>query len=177
MSSLGEVYRDLAAHGVQSDKGSDHSYIQVYEDLFASLHDGQPVNVLEIGVLYGHSLALWRDYFGPKARVWGVDLNPTPVQGVAVVKHDATDPRLVDALDRDGYDLVIDDGSHLRDHQAYTFTILKPLLRKGALYVIEDLQDEGAVAYVRKYTGVDWEVIDLRAVKGRWDDVLMVHRT
>ena len=31
---------------------------------------------MEIGVLGGGSLFMWRDYFGPKARIIGVDLNP-----------------------------------------------------------------------------------------------------
>jgi hypothetical protein len=39
-----------------------------------SAGEGSEVNVLEVGVYGGGSLEMWRDYFGPKCMVFGVDI-------------------------------------------------------------------------------------------------------
>ncbi len=36
-------------------------------------------------------------------------------------------------------DIILDDGSHVSDHQKISFETLWPLLKVGGLYVIEDL--------------------------------------
>ena len=48
-------------------------YFEAYERRFARFR-GTPVVVLEIGVKDGGSLALWRQYFGESARIFGADL-------------------------------------------------------------------------------------------------------
>jgi hypothetical protein len=40
--------------------------------------------------------------------------------------------------DRVGWDLVIDDGSHVPRHQLISFIALYPFVRPGGIYVIED---------------------------------------
>ena len=50
-------------------------YFDVYEKHFSRFR-GQEVHVLEIGVYSGGSLEMWRDYFGPQARIHGVDIEP-----------------------------------------------------------------------------------------------------
>ena len=50
------------------------NYFDVYEDLLSNLVDKEIIFV-EVGVLNGGSLFMWRDYFGPKARIIGIDLN------------------------------------------------------------------------------------------------------
>ena len=37
---------------------------------------GKEITFVEIGILDGGSLFMWRDFFGNKARIIGVDLNP-----------------------------------------------------------------------------------------------------
>jgi hypothetical protein len=37
-------------------------------------------------------------------------------------------------------DIIVDDGSHVNEHIIKTFNHLFPLLKKGGIYVIEDLQ-------------------------------------
>jgi len=38
------------------------------------------------------------------------------------------------------FDIIIDDGSHLHDHHLTCFFNLYPTVKKGGLYIIEDLQ-------------------------------------
>lgn len=49
---------------------------------------------------------------------------------------------------RAGYDVIIDDGSHVPAHILFTFTKLFPMLRPGGVYVIED----NAFSYADKPT-------------------------
>ena len=42
--------------------------------------------------------------------------------------------------DRVGWDLVIDDGSHVPEHNLISFAALYPFVRPGGLYVIEDIE-------------------------------------
>src|SRR5688572_2278160 len=50
-------------------------YFEIYERHFARFRD-RDVTLLEIGVSGGGSLELWRGYFGSKARIVGLDINP-----------------------------------------------------------------------------------------------------
>jgi hypothetical protein len=51
------------------------TYCAVYDKLFGC-YRGEKITFVEVGVLGGGSLQAWRDYFGPAARIVGVDLNP-----------------------------------------------------------------------------------------------------
>ena len=37
------------------------------------------------------------------------------------------------------FDIIIDDGSHVNDHQYFTFTVLLPFISMGGLYIVEDI--------------------------------------
>jgi cephalosporin hydroxylase len=37
------------------------------------------------------------------------------------------------------FDLIVDDGSHIYNHQILTFNVLFPFLKKGHIYVVEDV--------------------------------------
>ena len=50
-------------------------YFEIYHRHFERFR-GRPVTVLEFGVNQGGSLQMWRDYFGRKAAIHGVDIDP-----------------------------------------------------------------------------------------------------
>ena len=50
-------------------------YFEIY-DRYLSRYRDTAVNIMEIGVFHGGSLQMWRDYFGPAANIYGVDINP-----------------------------------------------------------------------------------------------------
>jgi hypothetical protein len=60
----------------------------------------------------------------------GAGVNP------ATVLKDGKSP----VWDRVGWDLVIDDGSHVPRHTLITFIALYPFVRPGGIYVIEDIE-------------------------------------
>jgi hypothetical protein len=65
-------------------------------------------------------------------------------------------------------DLVIDDGSHRPRDQVFTCLTLMPLLKKDAIYIIEDVADAGILERLSLY---DCEVI---TVGKRYDDRLVI---
>jgi ABC-type amino acid transport substrate-binding protein len=107
-----------------------HHYLEIYERHFAPLRGSahSALRILELGVSRGGSLQIWRKYFGPKARIVGVDIDPACSEradpGTHVVIGDQSDPSiLAAALAALGgeVDIVIDDGSHLGRHQIASF--------------------------------------------------------
>lgn len=179
MKTLSEIYsrysesRELAI----GDKGTIHSYIPVYERLLAPYRTGG--TILEIGVNQGHSIKMWAEYFN-HTRIIGVDIWELSgdfikgIPGCEFVFCDATDPSIVGKLGNVSLNVVIDDGSHMFDAQKKSFEILKPLVSKGGIYIIEDiLSPESSVPEFLKFNPTP-EIIDLRAVKHRFDDMMIV---
>ncbi|HTZ69708.1 MAG TPA: CmcI family methyltransferase, partial [Acetobacteraceae bacterium] len=109
------------------------------------------INILEVGIggyadplSGGGSLRMWHDYF-PKARIFGLDLHAKSfhiADRVRLYQGSQTDAALLRKIDRDagGFDIIIDDGSHINEHVIATFNIMFPLLKMGGLYVVEDMQ-------------------------------------
>lgn len=162
----------LTKHG--SDKCTDHSYAGFYDRLF----EEKSLNVIvEIGVFKGASLRAWCDH-DPGRTVIGIDMNPPrmadPPENCRLLRSSA--PLFREVVDSFGAetiqcDLIIDDGSHVLSHQVAAADQLSQFLSPGGIMVIEDLQNENAIATFRNK---GWRIIDLRPVKKRWDDVLAV---
>lgn len=128
-------------------------YLGAYDEQFSPFRDGfaapdgtiRPLRMLEIGVLDGGSLQIWRKYFGPTAIITGVDINPRaaaiddPDIRVRIGSQD--DPEFLRDVvaEMGGVDIVVDDGSHVVAHQRASFEILFPLLSDGGVYAVEDL--------------------------------------
>jgi hypothetical protein len=126
-------------------------YLPVYERHFERFR-GKDFGMLEIGVFRGGSLELWRRYFGDRMRLFGIDINPACAELVdkpnEVRIGSQADPeflkRVVDEMG--SVEIVLDDGSHVAEHQRISFETLFPLLADGGLYVIEDI----STSYWRK---------------------------
>lgn len=55
--------------------GKHSTYFRSYDHFFGKYRN-KDITFVEVGVLSGGSLFMWRDYFGSKARIIGIDLNP-----------------------------------------------------------------------------------------------------
>ena len=135
---------DELARKHNTDKGSQfHNYTRWYERHFAPWV-GKEFTFVEIGIAHGFSLFTWRDYFGPKARIIGVDYSAeyctkAAGHGFEVICGAQEDPAIIAQIAALGPQLVIDDGGHQAMQQIQTFQGLFPQLPDGSLYVIEDL--------------------------------------
>lgn len=143
---------ELADH-FRTDKGTlKHRYTEVYERYFAPLR-GRPLTILEIGVACGASLKTWSRYFGPSAKVIGVDIRPECA--ALCGEYDNIDIRIGDAVELDPgepLDIVIDDGSHVSLDIVRAFARLWPFVKSGGYFVVEDLRCTHDPAYARNFT-------------------------
>lgn len=155
-----------------TDKGTDHSYLEVYEQLFDTLRR-QPMTMLEIGVHRGASLRMWRAWF-PQARIYGMDIHPAAavVPGCEVITASQTDRAVIEAQWADeSLDLIIDDGSHRLEHQLLSLCYLWPKLKPGGFYVIEDITHASHLKHFAPFRPL---FLDRRHRRSREDDILVV---
>lgn len=128
------------------------SYFQVYEDLF-SRYRNEPVVFVEIGVLDGGSLFMWRGFLGQSARIIGVDLNPDAkrweAEGFEIYIGSQEDPVFWQGFFADVgmVDVVVDDGGHTNSQQIVTAQAVLPHIRDGGMLVVEDVH----ASYQRKF--------------------------
>lgn len=127
-----------------TDKYWVHGYTRYYDQHLYPIRN-RIKQVMEIGLLRGASLALWRRVF-PRAQLYGVDIHPTKWKKYAgnfnhtqILIGDETDQVFMKGLHRHGpYDLIIDDASHDPRIQLQTFQWMWPTVRQYGYYVIED---------------------------------------
>lgn len=129
-------------------------YFDIYDRHFAPFR-GRKITVVEFGVFHGGSLEMWRDYFGPKARIVGVDIDERCAAlaepGIEVVIGDQADSDFLRALavQIGPVDIVIEDGGHQMNQQLTTFREMWPAIRDGGVYLVEDLH----TSYWAEYGG------------------------
>lgn len=141
MDSLATLY---AQHtGRVSQRWS--SYLDVFERTFGPIRHRQ-VRILEVGVQNGGSLELWAQYFAQAKVLVGSDIDrrcgdltfdDPRIHVVGDVTTDEAQRRVI-ALS-EGFDVIIDDGSHRSADIIEAFVSMYPLLTEGGVYVIEDL--------------------------------------
>jgi hypothetical protein len=119
-------------------------YFDIYDRHFRRFR-GRETHLLEIGIYSGGSLDMWRDYFGPAARIYGVDIEPScrayESESVRVFIGDQADRAFWRKFRSDVplLDIVIDDGGHLPEQQKVSLEELLPHLRPGGVYLCEDV--------------------------------------
>ncbi len=131
-----------------------HHYFEIYDRYFSRFR-GSGVRMLEIGVSKGGSLDLWRQYLGPDAVIYGIDIDPDcarydGISGQVRIGSQADPDFLASVVDEmGGVDLILDDGSHDSRHIRASLTALFPRLSENGVYMIEDLH----AAYWPSYSG------------------------
>lgn len=127
-------------HG--TDKAVRHCYLDLYERYFGHL-SGQTVALLEIGYKDGKSARVWEDYFAPNSVLCSVDINkalPNVTKRTKLFRLDQSKRSDLQQMSKFApFDIIIDDGSHVVDHQQVSLGVLFPLLKSGGIYIIEDL--------------------------------------
>ena len=122
-------------------------YFDIYERHFNRFR-GREVHLLEIGIFSGGSLEMWADYFGPAARIYGVDIEGAcksyESPSVKVFIGDQADRGFWQEFRQEvpTLDIVIDDGGHRFNQQIVTLEELLPHIRPGGVYLCEDIHGE-----------------------------------
>lgn len=88
---------------------------------------------------------MWKQYFGPHAKVFGIDINPhckkLEEQQVEIFIGDQEDKTFLKELAGKipRIDILIDDGGHTMQQQINTFEELFPRIDQNGVYLCEDL--------------------------------------
>jgi hypothetical protein len=147
--------------GYNSDKSAWHNYTTLYAPIFKALgyHD-RPINLFELGLgsinpdiesNMGHlgnpcaSMRSFKDFF-PKASIYGADIDRDILieeERIKTFYCDQTDPVVIKAMwnlvGNVEFDVIIDDGLHKNHANECFFTHSYHKLKKGGLYVVEDI--------------------------------------
>ena len=119
------------------------NYFDVYDDLLKD-YIGKKIIFVEVGVLNGGSLFMWRDYFGPAARIIGIDLNPAAKKfendGFEIFIGDQEKPEFWNNFFKQvgKIDILLDDGGHTNNQQIITTQNSIENINDGGLLIIED---------------------------------------
>lgn len=129
-------------------------YFEIYDRHLARFR-GTEVHIVEFGVFQGGSLRMWKDYFGPQAKIYGVDINPLckafEEDGVRIFIGDQQDREFLRSLKAmiPQIDILIDDGGHTMRQQISTYEELFPSVSPNGVYLCEDLH----TSYWTEYGG------------------------
>lgn len=158
-----------------TDKADYHAYEEVYPYLLDKFL-GKKCNILEVGVAKGGGLKILSELF-PESNIYGIDWDLSQLEvdidslsNVQVFRGDQRDSALMEKLPE--LDFVTEDASHQFNDSITTFELLKPKLKYGAVYVIEDVYPQFVDSYEADGR---FDIYDATEIKGRGDDVLVVY--
>ena len=125
-------------------KSIKHStYFEVYDELFSKFRN-KKITFVEIGILGGGSLFMWRNFFGPKARIIGIDLNPNAKKwtkyGFEIFIGDQSDINFWKKFKKKvgKIDIILDDGGHRYIDQITSIECILDNIKHNGLIVVED---------------------------------------
>ncbi len=129
-------------------------YFEIYDQWFKK-YRGKEVVILEIGVYQGGSLNMWRDYFGEKAMIYALDINPLCKQfetkNTKIFIGSQEDKEFLNFVKSQipKINILIDDGGHSMNQQIVSFEELYDHIKDDGLYICEDLH----TSYWKNYGG------------------------
>lgn len=138
---------DLEKYFKENNKRLIHkltNYFDVYERHFSRFR-GKEITVLEIGVSQGGSLQMWKNYFGDKAKIYGIDINPKckdlEEENIQIFIGSQSDRKFLREIKNTipKIDILIDDGGHTMNQQIVSYEELFDHVKEGGVYLCEDL--------------------------------------
>ena len=107
---------------------------------------------------------IWRNYFGPQARIIGVEFNPLAKyweqDGFEIHIGSQSDPIFWQNFFKQigDVDIVLDDGGHTYEQQIVTAHECIPYIKNGGLLIVEDTHTSyfKSIGYPTKYSFIEW---------------------
>jgi hypothetical protein len=131
----------VEAKTYETDKSVE--YLKQYSLFFTPFIEKE-IKLLELGIHKGGSLILWKNYF-PKSTIVGIDVNKIEITDERIHAFQGFQQDIKCLHDvalkmaPDGFDIIIDDASHIAEYTRISFWYLfENHLKKGGIYVIED---------------------------------------
>ena len=168
-----------------TDKMTSHSYQSVYDDIFSNYKDSCN-NLLEIGFDGGFALQAYSEYFS-NACIYGIDIKDNRSEtlktnsNVKVFVGDACSKEAINHFNLE-FDIIIEDASHLSEHQIQHFRDFNKYVKKGGIYIIEDIHESSLDIVLQETTKIakenrfTYKLYDLRYIKNRFDDIIIIFK-
>lgn len=139
MKSTFEIFNTVEKYSAKWN-----NYFDIY-DRYLQKFVGKDPNVLEIGISQGGSLEIWSRFF-ENGQIYGIDIDSKCLDfkyqqnNIHISLGDQSDPKFWDFYlkDKGLFDVVIDDGSHINEHQILTLLKVFPHLKNGGVFIVED---------------------------------------
>jgi hypothetical protein len=147
MSSTLELFNLSKKNSIKYEK-----YFNIYDEILSD-YRGKDITFVEIGVLDGGSLEMWKKYFGKNAKIIGIDLNPKSKkfeqEGIEIFLGDQSDKNFWESFFKKigKVDIIIDDGGHTNKQQIVTTINSVKNINNGGMLIIEDTH----TSYIREY--------------------------
>ena len=128
------------------------NYFKIYDHIFKK-YIGKKIILVEVGVLNGGSLFMWRNFFDSNAEIIGIDLNPNAKKwekhGFKIFIGNQSDPSFWKSFFKKigNVDVVIDDGGHTNKQQIFTLLETIPNINDNGMLVVEDVHS----SYMTKF--------------------------
>ena len=123
-----------------TDKYS-HRFCDFYEQQISHLRQ-EKIKLLEIGILKGRSLKMWKEYF-PHGLIYGADVidkSHLMEDRISIEKCDQENQEdLKHLFNGETFDIIIDDGGHTMKQQQFTLANLFCRIKPGGVFFMEDL--------------------------------------
>ncbi len=146
---------DLESYFRQNDKRLIHKwshYFDIYDRHFSKFRNKE-ITILEIGVAQGGSLQMWKNYFGEKAKIYGIDIDPRcktmEEENIKILIGSQSDRKFLKEVKMQipPVDILIDDGGHSMVQQITTFEELFDFVKEDGVYLCEDVLTSYKLTY------------------------------
>ncbi|MCF8459091.1 MAG: class I SAM-dependent methyltransferase [Flavobacteriales bacterium] len=146
---------DLEKYFRNNDKKLIHKWIHYFDiyDRHFNRFRNKEIVILEIGVSQGGSLQMWKDYFGDKAKIYGIDVDPRckdlEEENITIFIGSQSDRKFLREVKKQmpPIDILIDDGGHTMKQQIVSYEELFETVKVDGVYLIEDLHTSYWLAY------------------------------
>jgi len=146
-NDLKKIFNGIENFSIKTD-----NYFEIYEKNL-NRFIGKKITFVEIGVHNGGSLQMWKKYFGKKAKIIGIDINPECKK----FQDDQIEIYIGDQSNKFFWqkffskvgkvDVVLDDGAHTNIAQIQTTLSCVKNIKSDGLLIIEDTHS----SYHKKY--------------------------
>ena len=173
---LFQIYKNLKHVSLKYD-----TYFQTYEEIFSKYVEKE-ITFVEVGVLHGGSLFMWKEYFGKKARIIGIDLHPAAKElekhGFEIYIGSQSDINFwKNFFSKIGkIDILLDDGGHGNVQQIVTLSETIHNTNDDGTIVIEDTH----TSYLKKfgnpskYSFINYSKYLTDVINSRFSDIKVI---
>ena len=140
---MNKFQKDFIIEKSASDKILHHGYQRFYPWFLRHLKQ-ENINLLEIGIEEKESIELWNGYFR-SVNIHGIDIDEKQHQNINVKLYqvDQSNENELSEFAKSltiQFDVILDDGSHVPNHQILTINNFWKLVKPGGIYIIEDIE-------------------------------------